>query len=241
LPPLRDVPMATTSRPTTALVAPELGLTMTQVLRNPLAALRASMETLASEFRADDPRSTRLRGVLEQVLEMSRDVDALVRLTTPRAVVALECSTEEVLRTTLRRLRFDQVSRVQLANAAVSTRLVTDAPMLSDCLARLLDEALADSGDQVLVSARVEADHACFSIVGGSGHGRPGGDRDHLPPNRNAALELGLLLARRDLERLEARLDVAHTSLGHTCVLVRVPLQGARAPSGTTPSTAPAP
>jgi K+-sensing histidine kinase KdpD len=234
---MSDVHISTNPRPTATLAAPELGLTMTQVLRNPLAALRASMETLASEFRADDPRSTRLRGVLEQVLEMSRDVDALVRLTTPRAVLPLECSTEEVLRTTLRRLRFDQVSRVQLANAAISTRLVTDAPMLSDCLARLLDEALADSGDQVLVSARVEADHACFSIVGGAGQGGTGRDRDHLPPNRNAALELGLLLARRDLERLEARLDIAHTALGHTCVLVRVPLQGAR----TTLSTAPAP
>lgn len=220
--------MSTTSRPTATLAAPELGLTMTQVLRNPLAALRASMETLASEFRADDPRSTRLHGVLEQVLEMSRDVDALVRLTTPRAVLPLECSTEEILRTTLRRLRFDQVSRVQVANAAVSCRLVTDAPMLSDCLARLLDEALADSGDSVLVAARAEAGHACFSIVGGAGHGLARRDRDHLPPNRSAALELGRLLARRDLERLEARLDVDHTALGHTCVLVRLPLGPAR-------------
>jgi hypothetical protein len=215
--------MATTnSRPTATLPAPELGLTMTQVLRNPLAALRASMETLASEFRADDPRSTRLRGVLEQVLEMSRDVDALVRLTTPRAVLPLECTTEEILRTTLRRLRFDQASRVQLANGAYTCRLLTDAPMLSDCLARLLDEMLAESGDSVLVSARADGESALFAIVGGDRYGR---EREHLAPNRTAALALGILVARRDLERLAAELQVTHTSLGHTCSVIRVPLR----------------
>src|SRR5688572_10161041 len=131
---MSDVSTSTNSRPTATLAAPELGLTMTQVLRNPLAALRASMESLASEFRADDPRSTQLRGALEQVLEMSRDVDALVRLTAPKPIAPLACSTDEVLQAALRRLRFDQSSRVELANAAVGAALVTDAPMLSDCL-----------------------------------------------------------------------------------------------------------
>jgi signal transduction histidine kinase len=211
------------SRVPAPAIAPELGLTMTQVLRNPLAALRASMESLASEFRADDPRSTQLRGALEQVLEMSRDVDALVRLTAPKPIAPLACSTDEVLQAALRRLRFDQSSRVELANAAVGAALVTDAPMLSDCLGRLVDEALNDSEDRVLVSARLDGDRACFSIVERGSAARR--ERAHLPPNRVAALALGLLLARRDLERLGAELEITHTALGHTCATVRLPLR----------------
>ena len=45
--------------------APELGLTITQILKNPLAALRASMESLARDLPEDDPRSERLQAALE--------------------------------------------------------------------------------------------------------------------------------------------------------------------------------
>jgi len=206
--------------------SPELGLTMTQILRNPLAALRASMESLAGDFRADDPRSKQLRGALDQVLKMSRDVDALVQLTAPRPLAPLVCSIDEVLYSALRALRFEQSARVKLANEAVGATIDADGPLLADCLRRLIDNALANLDEWLLLSARVEGREARFSIVEGVDDGSYRGHSfREMPPHRSAALELGLALARRDLARMGGSLQVTHTQLGNTCVTVRVPLR----------------
>ncbi len=193
--------------------APDLGLTMTQVLRNPLSALRASMETLASEFRADDPRSLKLSGALEQVLSMSRDVDALMALTAPRPLAPLTCAVDEILESSLRRQGFEQRARVRLARPSTSNSLRVDGPLLADCLARLLEHALATSTQSVLLSAQREGDATRFSIVAESEH--EGAAWEQLPSQRRAALELGLALARRDVQRMNAQLDIAHSNLGH--------------------------
>jgi K+-sensing histidine kinase KdpD len=223
--------MAKTETVAAGAASPDLGLTMTQILRHPLAALRAQMESLASEFRADDPRSTQLRGALEQVLKMSRDVEALVQLAAPSPVAPLPCSVDEILHSALRGLRFHQSSRVQVANAAVGAMLEVDGPLLADCLGRLIDNALANLDGWVLLSARVDGGAACFSLVegveDGSYSGRP---RRELSPQRGAALELGHARARRDLERMGGTLRVTHTLLGNTCVGVRLPLAQHDAP-----------
>jgi len=205
--------------------APDLGLTMTQVLRNPLAALRASMETLASEFRADDPRATQLNGALEQVLKMSRDVDALMHFAAPRPLAPLSCSFDEILHSALRRQRFEHASRVRLASSNSDEPLVVDGPLLADCLARLLENALSNTDDWILLSARRELDWMHFGVVLGVDDRRREAERMHgLTLNRIAALELGLTLAQRDVKRMNARLDISHTPLGNTCISVLVPM-----------------
>lgn len=214
-----------TSSPTSQ-PAPDLGLTMTQVLRNPLAALRASMEALASEFRADDPRSVQLNGALDQVLKMSRDVDALMHFASPRPLAPLSCSVDEILHSALRRQRFEHASRVRLANSSRDAALVVDGPLLADCLARLLENALSNTDDWVLLSARREPTHVHFGIVLGPDDRRR--DTDPLAGltlNRIAALELGLTLAQRDVRRMNAQLDISHTPLGNTCISVLVPIE----------------
>jgi hypothetical protein len=64
-------PLQATNIPTSALrelpVPAELGLTMTRILKNPLAALRASMESLARELPADDPRGQHVHAALDEV------------------------------------------------------------------------------------------------------------------------------------------------------------------------------
>ncbi len=195
------------------LPAPDLGLTMTQVLRNPLSALRASMETLASEFRADDPRSLKLSGALEQVLAMSRDVDALMALAAPRPLAPLTCSLDEILESALRRQGFEQRARVRLARPTSPANLRVDGPLLADCLARLLEHALASVSQSVLLSTQRDGALTRFAIVADSASA--GATWEQLPQQRRAALELGLALARRDAQRMQAELEVAHGELGH--------------------------
>lgn len=206
--------------------APDLGLTMTQVLRNPLSALRASMETLASEFRADDPRSLKLSGALAQVLSMSRDVDALLALAAPRPLAPLTCSVDEILESALRRQGFEQRARVRLARPTAPANLRIDGPLLADCLARLLEHALATSAECVLLSAQRDGQLARFSIV--AEPERESAAWEQLPQQRRAALELGLALARRDAQRMRAQLDLTYSALGNVrlCLSVRDTEQG---------------
>jgi len=204
--------------------SPELGLTMTQILRNPLVALRASMETLAGEFRADDPRGATLQGALAQVLSLSRDLDALVDYAAPRPIQPLHCQVEEILRAALRGLRFDQTARVKLAHASPDASLYIDGPLLADCLALLIRNTLADPQELILLSASRDEQSTCFSLIEGVHNASFDDDlRATLQATQDAALELGLRLARRDVERMNGTLVVEHTALGNTRLVVRVP------------------
>lgn len=216
--------LSTSSNEAAATSSPDLGLTMTQILRNPLAALRASMESLASEFRADDPRSLQVSGALKQVLAMTRDVESLMHLAAPRPLAPLCCSVDEILRTALRRQRFEHASRVRLASGSSESKIVVDGPLLADCLGRLLENALTNTRDWVLLSARRESDGTHFCVVLGAGENEDerAADRE-LSLHDLAALELGLALARRDVERMNARLDITRTPLGNTCIRVVAP------------------
>jgi len=200
--------------PLAAATGPDLGLTMTQVLRNPLSALRASMETLASEFRSDDPRSLKLSGALEQVLSMSRDVDALLALTAPRPLAPLTCRIDEILEAALRQQGFEGRSRVQLAQPERDATLSIDGPLLADCLARLIEHALANSCESVLVSVSARGASPRFSIVAQADDSR----RACATHQRLAALDLGLALARRDAARMGAALELSRSALGRICI-----------------------
>lgn len=202
----------------------ELGLTMTQILRNPLVALRASMETLAGEFRADDPRGATLQGALAQVLSLSRDLDALVNYAAPRPLQPLYCKVEEILRAALRGLRFDQAARVKLAHASPDAGLYVDGPLLADCLALLIRNTLTDPQELILLSASRDEQWTTFSLIEGvHDSSRAHDGRASLQATQDAALELGLRLARRDVERMNGTLVVEHTALGNTRNVVRIP------------------
>jgi hypothetical protein len=203
--------------------SPDLGLTMTQILRNPLSALRASMETLAGEFRADDPRSQKLSGALEQVLAMSHDVEALLQLTAPRPLAPLTCSVDEILHSALRRQGFENRARVRIASPVSPETLCVDGPLLADCLARMLEYVLACGADTVLLSARHDGDVTRFGVVtsGSDVSNTPLHERE-IPLQRCAALELGLALARRDAVRMNATLESTTTSLGNTSLSIAI-------------------
>ena len=211
--------------PTLAPAQPELGLTMTRILRHPLSALRASMERLASEFRDEDPRGEKLRGALEQVTRMTRDVQALVEWTAPRQPAPLSCSADEIVHGALRTCTYPQIARLSIARDSAPFELYVDGPLLADALAHVLQAAFAGGGETILLQARREADEAIFSIVQ---EGALAFDASTPAPGESAsdtAVRLGLALARRDVERMGGTLTIERTPRGCTCAALRMPIR----------------
>ncbi len=200
--------------------ADQLGLTMTQVFSTPLAALRSSMEALASDFRQEDPRGKTLQSALDQVSRMTRDVQALVELTTPRDVQPLRCAVEEIVDSALRPRTFAQLARLQVARQENLPPIVVDGPLLATALSHLLEGALESSRGPVLLQVRPERDEIVFAVVREDSDG-PGGE---MSTSRNASLGLGMALARRDLDRIGARMEFERSEQGRACLRIWVPL-----------------
>ncbi|MEO6711170.1 MAG: hypothetical protein ABI054_04200 [Planctomycetota bacterium] len=201
-------------------LSPELGLTMTRILKNPLAALRASMENLARELPADDPHFAQVEAALEEVVRISRGVQDLVDFAAPREIKPLSCTTDELLFSTLRMLPDPARGRVRLARAEVANNLRVDGPQLCQALRHLADYALATTTGEVLFGARAEHDTVLFTLVGAASESTDQG---------GVQLDLGLHLAGRDIPRMGGTLTLQRSARGATCIQVLFPraaLQG---------------
>jgi K+-sensing histidine kinase KdpD len=208
----------------TASHAADLGPAMRRIVGMPLSALRAAIEALRREVEASDPRGLVLEGALEQVLRLARDIDALAEYASPRPLAPLASSVEEILEAARGEVRPERRARVRLARPAQCEPIEVDSPLLSSALARLLECALDGSGEEVLLRARQEGERTQFTIVGAASRcafecSAPG----RCASPREAELSLGLMLARRDLERMGARLEILRGSLGKACARVAVP------------------
>ncbi len=206
--------------PTDNVQVDQLGLTMTQVFSTPLAALRSSMEALASDYRQEDPRGKTLQNALDQVSRMTRDVQALVELTSPRDVQPMRCSVEEIVDSALRPRTFAQLARLQVARQDNLPPVIVDGPLLATALSHVLEGALESSRGPVLLQVRAERDEVVFALVREDGEGQ-GGD---APTSRTASLGLGMALARRDLDRIGARMEFERSEQGRACLRIWVPL-----------------
>lgn len=193
----------------------ELGLTMTRILKNPLAALRASMESLARDLPADDPRSQHVNAALDEVLRLSRGVQDLVDYAAPRELRPLVCTADELLFSTLRMLPQEMRARVRLARPASALDLRVDGPQLCMALRHLADYCLASSCGEVLLGARAEHGALLFTLVG---------EALEQVSNHSVQLDLGLHLAGRDIPRMGGTLTLQRTARGATCVQIAFPL-----------------
>lgn len=203
---------------------PELGLSMTKILRNPLLALRASMESLATELGASDPRAVAVKHALEQVLEMSRGVETLVTYASPRTVRPQRCSIAEIVQSARRGLRFDQAARVEVVDQTQQGFVTVDPGLLAGSLHCLLAHALATSGDSVLLSARRDEGRVTFAIVEQAPcDSFDALSRSDLPPGEVAAAKLGFEIAFRDIARIGGRLTAERTPHGNRCVSIELP------------------
>jgi K+-sensing histidine kinase KdpD len=174
-----------------------------------------------------------LKGALEQVVRMSRDVETLVELAAPKPVAPLRCTVEEILQAALAMLPVEQRARVRVARPAPAHVLLVDGPLLSGSLGHLLESALdaADRDEWVLLQVRHEVDATLFAIV-------EGGSSSILQPGDlcrgslfEAHLGLGISLAVRDLDRMGVELEIDSTTRGCTRVLVQIPDAGTGGPA----------
>ncbi len=204
----------------------QLGPALTSLVGTPLAALRATIESLAAEYDGGDPRGRILRGALAEVVRLSHSVEELVDLATPRPPMPLACGTREIVRGARELLPPDVRGRVWVACDACH-ELEIDGPLLSLCVARLALDLFARGASDVLVrtrdddeddgGARRDDDTAAFVVVGHAPVG-PGARAARRRPD-----PLALVLARRDVDRMGGSLDVRRSVRGDTRYVVHVP------------------
>lgn len=211
-------PIAPTTR--SGATAEELGLTMTRILKNPLAALRASMESLARDLPSDDPHGEQVRAALDEVLRLSRGVQDLADYAAPRELRALTCTAEELLFSTLRLVPEALRGRLRVARPDSSITIDVDGPTLCLALRHLAEYTLANSGGDVLFGAREEDGSVLFTLVGEADAAR---DRDSVQ------LDLGLHLAGRDIPRMGGTLTLQRSPRRATCIQVALPAASRKA------------
>lgn len=202
----------------------ELGLALTRILRDPIAGLRASMQSVAHEARHNDGVTVadNLDAILDQVARLARDVESLAEFATPRPLRPLRCSLDEVLHAATRNLPSEHVARLKVARPAASFTLTVDGPLLASSLNHLIEGALDTEADWLLLQVRREPGRTHFALVEGSAGPsfQPVSEQDSAA---DAHLGLGLRLAHRDICRMGGELHVEHTERGYTRILVTVP------------------
>jgi signal transduction histidine kinase len=203
---------------------------LAQGLDTPLSALRASMESLNLELVQ---RSTpaiaplRLEGVMREVERLGRNVRELCALAAPPVPHALHCTLEEIVSAARQHLTGEQQGRVVAARCEAQAELEVDGPLLAVCLRRLIENALEASEGVVLIVARIEGEHATFSVIDDAPSAlgpdwRPSAFHTTKPNH----LGLGLTLTQRDLALLNGRLEFLSTPGGETCARITLPVHG---------------
>jgi len=209
-------------------------------IRVPLAALRASMETLCRDLAREDPRGRVLKGALEQVSRLGRKVGELIDYAIPPAIQPLSCSLAEVARGALDSLHPKQRARLTVAVEQADVRLELDGPLFARSLGRLL-EAVADTGNEALLHVSCPDTEGTFSIhcaargasacrrstaaarpsVAAAGD-EPAGRLVDIFDLEHGRDGLALALAGRDIRRMGGTIHRTSLAGGGTRVVVRV-------------------
>ena len=203
-----------------------LARALDQGLNTPLAALRATMESLGGEVLQGGHRVKPLRidGVLREVDRLGKNVRELCELAAPPVPLPSSCSLQEIVSSARSGLSLEQRARVIAARTEPGAAIVVDGPLLTTCLRRLLENALEATDGPVLVVARREKGQASLSVIDDapSAFG-PGWQPVPFHSTKPNHIGLGLTLTRRDVALLDGRLEFLSTPDGHTCVRITIP------------------
>jgi K+-sensing histidine kinase KdpD len=169
-------------------------------VRAPLAALRASMEALARSVDAGDRRHLAARGALDEIVRLGHELQTLLDYALPLPVQPISCSLREIVCSAVEGLGPRRRAEVLTAIEDRRARLEVDGPLLSRSLTRLLEPGPGTTPAPALLHARLDSSQAVFTVV----HGPTAPETAHGTDLRGttAASVLGLLLARRDVERM---------------------------------------
>jgi signal transduction histidine kinase len=209
----------------------EISAAVTEGVRAPLAALRASMESLSHAFQAEDPRSLAVRGALEEVVRLGHEMQALLDYALPEPARALSCSLLEIAFAARAALPAAMRGQVVLATENGRSRLTVDGTLLSRSITRVLEAAAAETRASILLRSRIDGGEAVFAVV----HEAPGGflGESRGTRLRSAISALSAVLARRDVERMGGRFGIQHDPGGSTVLEIRFPAEAHAEPAGS--------
>ena len=205
--------------------ASTLGQAMIDGLNLPLAALRASLESLADELDDEDPRTPTVAGALREVSKVGRTVRELADYSNEPTPMPLRCTVEEIVYSARHRLPLAQRDRVLVARVEKPHTLTVDGPLLAQCLFRLIENAVEAGSGWVLVNVRNEGDSTEFVTLNRD----PGEEFDWewaqtpFQTDKPEHIGLGLALARRDIELMGGTLGLSRTPRGEAVAVVRIP------------------
>jgi signal transduction histidine kinase len=212
--------------PAQLLGGESLSRALVQGLDTPLAALRATMESLTQELemkRGAGVPPLRIDGVLREVDRLGKNVRELCDFAAPPVPRPLPCSLVEIVEAARAQLTPEQRARVVVARCEAGAGLEVDGPLLAGCLRRLLENALEATEELVLVVARLEHGEASFSVVDDAPNAfGPGWQPVPFQSTKPNHLGLGLALTQRDIELLDGRLEFLSTPGGGTCVRITI-------------------
>ena len=183
------------------------------ILQDTLQELRSALSELGSSLDEDPERSFLLGRALEHLDDADRCADAVAELAVPSSLKRSATTVRELAQATWSHLPEKLRKRVWVAPDEGSQTIFTDANLLAQNLACLLGEVVSTSKTEVLLHAHASEGVAYFSIV-----------ESKTRKRQDAPLSCVSLLARRDLERLGAKVAVRLTDPRHRCVVVRLPL-----------------
>lgn len=204
-----------------------LSRALSQGLDTPVAALRATMESLSHELldrSLGTVQPMRMAGVLREVDRIGKNVRELCHLAAPPVPRPLACSLEEIVNAAQAQLSPESRARIMVARHGGTETIQVDGPLLAGCLRRLLENALEATDEYVLIITRRDSRRISLTVFDDAPSAF-GPDWKPTPfqttkPNH---LGLGLTLTQRDVALLNGRLDYLSTPGGETCVRITIP------------------
>ncbi len=207
----------------------DLSCAVGHAVRAPLAALRASMETLARSFEAGDRRNLAARGALDEIVRLGHELQTLLDYALPLPVQPISCSLREIVCSAVEGLGPRRRADVLTAIEDRRARLEVDGPLLSRSISRLLEPAHESSAAPALLHARLERSDAVFTVVLEPAGTRSRGSRASADlRGTTAASVLGLVLARRDVERMGGAFSFRRGADDRLVSEIRLPVSCAR-------------
>jgi len=203
----------------------ELGLALAKGLDIPLAALRASMESLSDRLAPDLHAHGLLGGALREVERLGRNVRDLMDYVLPPAPMPLRCTASEIAHATVAGLPAEYRSRVLVAREHAEEPICIDAPLVARALRRPVENAFEAGSDDVLIVARNLGTSVSFRVIDGCRFGVDSSwARSAFHSTKRNHLGLGLALTERDLLLMDGKLELANSPEGGTIATLTIPL-----------------
>ncbi len=168
-------------------------------LRSRLAAVRATLESLGRTLPREGSQNATVLATLRELEHLGHDLRAVLDWSMPAEPRPIDCTHEEIGLGAVQAFSAPLRQRVLVSYDQPARRVRIDGPMLSRCLAYLIEHELC-AGGNVALHVRSAEERTVFAI---SAENTAGAATDAQRDGR-PLLALGLAVAERDLTRLGA-------------------------------------